>query len=456
MRRLKSDVWLLVIGTSFMALLIFQAYWVYAAFRGEKIEYREKTDKLLCRVTDLLNEDKTARELLLQANELDKENKPVPLTVRDKLNTHLVGMMERAGELERFPTRQFYYGLLRNYSNSKTDTNCAACPAYPVVSNKPGNSQLTWGDFHKKHICLTCALSSDTTMQGHDKGINYEIGFYFPGEELVVLRQMTGWIICSFLCLLLLATGFTVITRRYKAELKLASIKTEFINTLTHEIQTPVFTIGMAARILKEKLNQPYELKDIEPCFRVISEQTRQLSRQAEKILELNSLEEGEVTLSLSIIDINNWILESLPALQMMVQKAGGNLVFEKGTGSNTSVMGDMTHLRNVLNSLVDNCIKYSDGPVEILVKVLETEKCILLSIKDNGRGISKEHLPHVFNKFYRVTSGNGALKQGFGLGLSYVKTIMELHGGTAEITTGSAKGITVTLRFPKPSMTHV
>jgi two-component system, OmpR family, phosphate regulon sensor histidine kinase PhoR len=275
----------------------------------------------------------------------------------------------------------------------------------------------------------------------------YYLEVYFPGQRNLVLRS-AGFMGFSSLLLTLLITflfGFTLfIIYRQK---KLSEIKTDFVNNMTHELKTPISTISLASQMLSDP-GIPAEAKNIQHISGIIQNETRRLGFQVEKVLQMSIFERGKVPLKIKTIDLHELIASLVNNFNIQVKKREGNIVSAL-EASNYLIEGDEVHIGNVIVNLLENAIKYCNRPPEIVIKTRNEKRLIRISVLDNGTGISRENQKRIFDKFYRVPTGNIHNVKGFGLGLSYVKKIVQEHGGSISVESELGKGSVFHILLP-------
>lgn len=274
----------------------------------------------------------------------------------------------------------------------------------------------------------------------------YNLGVSFKTVQPVILENM-GWLfLASGFCIFGLMFVFIITIVIIMRQQKLSVIKNDFINNMTHEFKTPIATISLAtSAIAKEKV-----LNDREQLLKfndMIKNENERMNKYVERILQQAKLDRREVTLNKTDVDVNLLLEEVVGHFLLQAQEKGGQLEFKPGF-PDFMLYADEVHLMNVFCNLVDNAIKYSGGAPDVFVYTRQNGNARIIGVQDHGIGISKEAQKKVFDRFYRVPSGNLHNVKGFGLGLNYVKSIVELHGGIIRLTSKKNKGTLVEIEF--------
>jgi len=228
---------------------------------------------------------------------------------------------------------------------------------------------------------------------------------------------------------------------------QIAAIKTDFINNMTHEFKTPIATINLALDAIKN----PRIIADKDKVLnyvKMIREENKRMHAQVETVLRISKLDKNQLDVSKEIIDIQDILDDAISHIQLLIEDKGGQLI-TRFEAIQTDVLGNAFHLTNVFVNILDNAIKYSDKIPEITLFTENISNAILIHITDNGIGMSKSAQKHIFDKFYRETTGNIHNIKGHGLGLSYVKKIVELHQGKVTVVSEKGKGSTFTIKLP-------
>lgn len=273
-----------------------------------------------------------------------------------------------------------------------------------------------------------------------------ELNLTFPDKKKFIIEEMGPMFITSILLILLVLVIFwrTVLSLLKKKEI--LEHTTEFLNNMTHEFKTPLTNIALAGKmIVKEAaLRQEDKLKHYSG---IILEENEKLRQQVEHMLSMTAMERGELPLQTTEVDMHPLIEEAVKCISVQIEHAQGSLKLELHAAQ-TVVVGDKVYLTNVLCNLLDNAIKYSPRNPELTVSTKNSGKYLEIRVSDKGIGIPKEYHRKVFDTFFRVPTGDVHDVKGFGMGLAYVKKIVELHGGTIDLKSEKGTGTTITMQI--------
>jgi two-component system phosphate regulon sensor histidine kinase PhoR len=251
----------------------------------------------------------------------------------------------------------------------------------------------------------------------------------------------------SIFLVIIIILSFTYTFLMFNRLRRLSELKSDFINNMTHEFKTPISTISLACEALNDKDIQKSE-ELYQSYIRIINEENSRLGLMAEQILQTAKMEKGDISLNLENTDLHILLAEVIHNITIQVEIKDGKISsgFE---ADQSTLMADRMHLTNVFLNLLDNANKYSPIKPEIKVKTHNEGEWMVCSIEDKGIGISKSDQKKIFEKLYRVPEGNIHNFKGFGLGLSYVKTIVEKHGGQIRLESELKKGTRFEVLLP-------
>ncbi|MES2764232.1 MAG: HAMP domain-containing sensor histidine kinase [Bacteroidota bacterium] len=267
----------------------------------------------------------------------------------------------------------------------------------------------------------------------------YSLLVNFPNQKSHIFESL--WLMLAsslaFILITIFSFSFTIVA--LVKQKKMSDIKTDFINNMTHEFKTPIATIGLASEALKE----PKVLGNSDKVSRfvnVIQDENKRLSKQVERVLQAALIERGDLQLTFEDVHLHDAIDHVVHNIAVQVEARGGKIecIFK---AKNPLILADDVHISNVFYNLLDNATKYSPEAPDITISTRNDERGVFVSVSDKGMGMTREALKQIFEKFYRVPTGNLHDVKGFGLGLSYVKAVVEAHGGTITVESELKKG---------------
>ena len=296
------------------------------------------------------------------------------------------------------------------------------------VINKDGNEVYRSGKIDGKPIASD--IITQVLFPGDPPSKQNYLKVYFPTKKDYISASITFIVPSVIFSLILLVTFVFTIYIVFRQK-RLSEMKNDFINNMTHELKTPVSTISLAAQMLKDSdiTKSPEVFKHISG---VINDETKRLGFLVEKVLQMSLFERQKATLKLKELDANDLVISVANTFALKVEKYGGTLDVDL-EAIDSAIYVDEMHITNVLFNLLDNAVKYrrQDAPLSLMVRTKNENGKLLISVEDNGVGIKKEYLKKVFDRFFRVPTGNKHDVKGFGLGLAYVRKIIEDHKGS-------------------------
>ena len=276
-----------------------------------------------------------------------------------------------------------------------------------------------------------------------DEGHYFSV--YFPGRTSGIIYQMEFWIYSSIILIVIIAFFGFIISQLLKQR-RVNEMKTDFINNMTHEFKTPLSTISIAVEALSKPniINKPDRLTRY---TNIIQSENSRLQGQVERILLAATIKKENVNIDQHPIDVHELITQVSDVFKINVESKQGILETNLNA-SNYTINGDTEHFKNILSNLFDNAIKYSLDNLVINVSTKNEKGNLVIEISDKGIGIPKEYQSQIFEKFYRVPTGNIHNVKGFGIGLNYVEILVKKHHGTIQLRSKPEKGTTFTLTF--------
>jgi len=373
----------------------------------------------------------------LEKQEVQKYLKP--LDQRIKLEV-LDGLIDQ--ELNKRDIKAKYeYGVYSNNTSSFVINNGAFTVSNEKVSsidnldNDLYNSKYRTELFSNSH-----ALESPGDLMIH-----------FPNRTSVIWSSSWAPLLASILFtgLILFCFSYTILVI-FKQK-KVSEMKTDFINNMTHEFKTPIATISLAADSITSPMisGNPDKVKRFAD---IIRQENKRMNKQVEKVLQMALIDKREYKLKMAQINLHDVVNQAVQNSRLQVEQKGGKVGTDLNA-TNPYVYGDVTHISNIINNLLDNANKYSPEKPEISVHTRNVAKGVEVIIRDKGMGMSREALKHIFDKFYRVHTGNRHDVKGFGLGLSYVKSLMDAHKAQIDVKSDLGKGSSFILTFPYQSI---
>jgi signal transduction histidine kinase len=274
-----------------------------------------------------------------------------------------------------------------------------------------------------------------------------QLMLYFPTKESHILQSLSFLLLGSLLFTLIIISSSGLSIFVMIRQKKISDIKTDFINNMTHEFKTPIATISIATDSISNHkvLTEPEKIK---PYLKIIKEENSRMNTSVEQVLQMSFLDSRDFKISNDPIDFQDIIKRSADHFQLIVSKRNGVMIKEYDA-VNPMILGDNGHLRNVVNNLLDNANKYSLKEPKITIRTENIAGKFVLTIADQGVGMSKDIQKKIFDKFYRVSTGNVHNIKGFGLGLSYVKAIILAHNGEIHVASEPGKGSRFVLSIP-------
>lgn len=290
-------------------------------------------------------------------------------------------------------------------------------------------------------------LAGNFTHERNFFNISYGIYIDFVNRSQLILREMWLILVLDICTLILVFTVFILTLRNMMRQIRLSEMKSDFINNMTHELKTPLSTISVASSSLGNRIiiEDP---ERVEELSRLIKRQNKHLSELIDRILDINIWEKDQVKLKREHLILENWTRELVRGFLLEQGKEAPEINLDIQLDRETHLM-DEVHMATVLNNLFSNAVRYGNTPCKIDLKVSDQDHCLWISVSDNGPGIKKEDLKHLFDKFYRGAEAKLRVVKGLGLGLYYVKQIVEAHGGSITVQSKPGEGAAFLIKIP-------
>lgn len=336
--------------------------------------------------------------------------------------------------------------LEKSLSKALADKDISSPYEYAVITSSLGNNKvpLRSGGFQidkKNQIHRVSLFPNDIFRKTNTLLV------YFPEQKSIVLKSLSGLMLVSvfFTLIIILSSVLGIVTMLRQK--KISDIKTDFINNMTHEFKTPIATISIAVDSINNAkvIDEPERIKSF---TRIIKEENNRMNARIEQVLQMALLDSSEFRLNLKPIDINALVTKVAGNIRLQVENREGRLELQPGA-LNSLVEADEIHLSNVIMNLLDNANKYSPGKPDIRITTANRGSSVVVTVEDKGMGMNTETQRKIFEKFYRLTTGNIHNVKGFGLGLSYARAIVLAHKGEIKVTSEVGKGSTFMVTLP-------
>jgi len=290
-------------------------------------------------------------------------------------------------------------------------------------------------------------LAGNFTHERNFFAISYGIYIDFVNRSQLILREMWLILVLDLCTLILVFTVFILTLRNMLQQRRLSEMKSDFINNMTHELKTPLSTISVASSSLGNRtiIESPERVEELSG---LIKRQNKHLSELIDRILDINIWEKDQVKLKPEHLMLESWTRQLVKAFLLEQGNEAPEIKLDIQLNKETHLL-DEVHMATVLNNLFSNAVRYGNTPCKIKLTVKDSEHCLGIDISDNGPGIKKEDLKHLFEKFYRGAEAKQRVVRGLGLGLYYVKQIVEAHGGTIVVQSKSGEGTTFHIKIP-------
>jgi two-component system phosphate regulon sensor histidine kinase PhoR len=412
-----------LISLSVVGILFIQMSWIQNAIKLKHEEFLREVDLSMKQITDEVQNEFLSKQ---STNPVGKESRQFYLqnyfTTQGFFNKEeLHAIIERI--LRQNNIKQpFEFAILNIFK-------------YPVFSSD---------GFHETDL-LT---SFNTGLAADNSSMNQETLYLsIPEDKNLIIREMWWMIVASIVFTTVIILAFLLTVRTMFTQKNLSEIKSDFINNMTHELKTPLATISLAIDALtNEKVI--HDAEKIKIYSSMIKEENKRMNKQVEKILQAARLEKEEISLNLQRMDAHKVITKVTNTLALQVQEKNGSLKLQLNA-PNSYIEADEVHFSNIIFNLLDNAMKYSEGAPHIEVETVQSGDVLQIKIKDDGIGMDRETQARIFEKFYRAHTGNLHNVKGFGLGLSYVKAIVEAHEGKIKVESTPGRGSTFTISLP-------
>ncbi len=499
MNKKQISLLIIVIAIALVGLISVQVNWITNAYEVQEQQFNQLINKSLTEIVKRVEEHETVASISKETTSFSSETEKIKIKPIEE-NSIIDSIVEnqRNPEVYVYSNDSIIYKIDKNLSDSLyTEKKVSKEELKANIINKIAKktifvenivnklirkeinvkerinkkilNSIIKKEFSNKGIDLNYEFTIDSdnehsktqTFEYNYSGKIYEIllfpndilssnsylKIYFPNQQKSIWESLPTMALSSIIFTLTIIVIFFVTINIIYNQKKLSEMKNDFINNMTHELKTPISTISLATQMLRDN-SIPIENKNVDNISSIISDESKRLESQVEKVLQMATIEKGGIKLKLNLIDINLLIPKICKNFEIKIKDKNG--ILEKNLNANISiVLCDETHILNVITNLIDNAIKYSEKEPHIKITTETNNNYITISVIDNGIGIKKENQKKIFDKFYRVPTGNLHNVKGFGLGLSYVKKIVEKHMGEVKIKSSLAKGSNFIISLP-------
>lgn len=395
MKLTKTNIFISISSIALAMVLFIQVNWLLQTAKIKEELFNEKANMVLTRTAEALFSDKKIyknMQICVGNNERHKI---------DSLLTHYMN----------------FYKFHLNYSFEVIQ---------PTVLTTENQTRWANNVQPAEPACYQTSLEEVANKNG------LELKLVFPKKKQFIMAEMGTMFVTSVILIIVVFVLFWRTILSLLKEKKISEHTTDFLNNMTHEFKTPLTNIALAGKMIAK--NSTIKQHDKTKHYsEIILQENEKLRLQVEQVLSMTALERGEIFLHKTELDFHQLIKDALQCMSLQIENKQGNLDLNL-SADKYIITVDKIHLTNALCNLIDNAIKYSKDKPEILIQTTNNEENLIFTISDKGIGIEKEYQKKVFDKFFRVPTGDVHDVKGFGLGLAYIKKIIELHGGTIHL----------------------
>lgn len=465
---------IILISIALLGIAIIQYIWLKNSVELNSKNFTDKVTFALNRVKAHVEEDANSLETLTQLYNKNRGSRIFQTETNITFRNGITPLDEYRSEILKSQIGNTAWlidpAVALNYINIKDldnylraeleDQNIDLDYTYGVYSNKDegffianGNYTVTWDN--EENYSQGAEIDNLLNTEYDVKLFNTEgapaagsLHVFFPKKERFLLSTILPSLLSSILFTGLILFCFIYTINTILRQKKVSIMKTDFINNMTHEFKTPIATISLAV----DSINSPMingSPDKVKRFASIIKEENNRMLAQVEKVLQIAKLDKQDFELKLTDININELTKKAAEHTALKVNQRGG-MIHTVLQATNPIIEGDENHISNVIHNLLDNANKYSPEKPNISIETKDTSDAVQIIVKDKGIGMSKDDVKRIFEKFYRVSTGNIHDVKGFGLGLSYVKAIVDAHQGSIDVKSELGKGSIFTITIPK------
>jgi two-component system, OmpR family, phosphate regulon sensor histidine kinase PhoR len=382
------------------------------------------------RVLDqIFKKSKFINDMMIEAfryNDSDQPEKRIDIEFLDSIIKYEMKMDKLPQNYQFMITNEEGNSICFNLNDNKTPSHCRVNRYSSKIDTAKSFSTI---------LFPSNILDEDITLH-----------MFFPSKGSFLLKEMWGSMSISLILMILIVIALVFMFRTILSQKKLSELRGDFISNMTHEFKTPISTISLACQAMNDKdMNKSLDSEN-QLYIKMIDDENKRLGLLVERILQSAVMDKGELRLKKEKISLDKVLRSTVNNVQFRLKGVNGNLELSIQEGESYGVECDKMHVSNIISNLIDNAIKYCKNTPNIKVALKKENGSIFLSVSDNGIGISRDHINKIFDKLYRVPTGNIHNVKGFGLGLSYVKVVADLHGWNVSVKSVLDKGSTFTI----------
>jgi len=418
----RTYLFIAISSIALVIVLFIQVNWIFETARIKEEFFTEKANMVLSKTTEALSSD------LGTVKNINTNEQTFGCIVINSCKTNEVCIS--TPDIKKIDSLFRYF---MNFYNFHMDYSFVLIE--PIPFRQKSESAFTNNIYRKR-------LNELASKNG------LELVLIIPDKQEFIMAEMGTLFITSVVLIIVVLVLFWRTTLSLLKEKQISEHTTDFLNNMTHEFKTPLTNIALAGKMIVKDAALKQEDK-VKHYSGIILEENEKLKTQVEQVLSMTALERGEIPIQKTEINFNELISECVKCISLQVENKQGSVITDLHA-ERPLIAGDRTHLTNAICNLIDNALKYSKEKPEIVIETLNSSSNLVIVFSDNGIGIDEKYHQKVFDKFFRVPTGNVHDVKGFGLGLAYIKKIIELHAGTIELT--SEKNVGTSFRITLPN----
>jgi two-component system, OmpR family, phosphate regulon sensor histidine kinase PhoR len=475
-KQLKNSTTLLLMLSSIILLLVFQFFWIRGAYREAGEDFRKESNMIFRNTVFAMHDSMIEQSI----EPVEKEgiytlrkrrhlhfNDSIFFTenpVRDSVTNH-INLREKTARIEIFSSADQKDSLGRILRPLITRMQVDKEPKTFILRLGGDSLRVDSIEYHYRTALKKAGIQANfkviSNQHAHRQTVRppgeytaevrlspvNQYAVSFAGIEGLLIRKITPQILFSLFLTLLTIGSFYIMNRNLKAQQRLMEIKNDFISNVTHELKTPVATVSVALEALKKfnALDNPQRTAEY---LEIAQNELNRLTLMTDKILNTAVYEDQGVDLKIEQVDLDVLIQQILSSMKLVFEKRKTKLSYTK-EGTSFIMDGSHAHLTNVLYNMVDNALKYGGDESYLSISLHAADNKITLSVKDKGIGIAPEYTKKIFEKFFRVPSGDIHNTKGYGLGLCYVASVVRSHQGEIAVESEPGQGSIFSITLP-------